>query len=155
MYVIVWNAICKIIPLPKVNSLCQMSIFIHVASKNVCAMPKSIYNMGQCICQMLNFIYVMCKFMYGLRYSCSVVYTTCPDPFCYVAYLKPFMLCLEILLFASIHLYCWQKQHSLCQFLLRPSLLCCICKIIHSCSRLYVAFAKLYVALAESPLDLW
>ena len=42
----VWSAISKIIPWAKVNSICHMSIVIHVASKNVCAMPKSIYNMG-------------------------------------------------------------------------------------------------------------
>ena len=41
-----WSAISKIIPWAKVNSICHMSIFIHVASENVCAMPKSIYNMG-------------------------------------------------------------------------------------------------------------
>ena len=45
-----------------------MSIFIHVASENVCAMPKSIYNMGNCICHMLTFINVVCKFMCDMRY---------------------------------------------------------------------------------------
>ena len=55
-----WSAICKIIPWAKVNSICHMSIFIHVASKKVYAMPKSIYNVGNCIC---HFIYVECNFM--------------------------------------------------------------------------------------------
>ena len=45
-----------------------MSIFIHVASENVCAMPKSIYNMGNCICHMLTFINVMSKFKHDMRY---------------------------------------------------------------------------------------
>ena len=40
--------------------------------------------------------------------ACSVLYAMCPDsfmifPFCYVACLKPFMLCLKIRLYASIH----------------------------------------------------
>ena len=36
-----------------------MSIFIHVASKNVCAMPKSIYNMGDFTGDMPGFVAVM------------------------------------------------------------------------------------------------
>ena len=57
------------------NSICHMSIFIHVASENVCAMPKSIYNMGNCICHMLTFIYVMCKFMCDMRYLIRCMYS--------------------------------------------------------------------------------
>ena len=65
---ILWSAICRIIPWAKVNSICHMSILIHVASENVCPMPKSIYNMGYCICHMLCFINVMWKFMCDMRY---------------------------------------------------------------------------------------
>ena len=65
---ILWSAICKIIPWAKVNSLCHMSIFIHVASENFCAMPASIYNMGNCIFHMLTFINFMCKLICERRY---------------------------------------------------------------------------------------
>ena len=65
---ILWSAICRIILWAKVNSICHMSIFIHVASENVCAMPKSIYNMGNCTCHMLTFINVMSKFKHDMRY---------------------------------------------------------------------------------------
>ena len=41
---------------------------IHIESENDCAMPKSIYNMGNCICHMLTFIYVICRFMSDMRY---------------------------------------------------------------------------------------
>ena len=59
MHSMLWSAICNIIPWSKVNPICYMSIFIHVAFKNVCAMPKSIYNMGNCICHMLTFVNVI------------------------------------------------------------------------------------------------
>ena len=57
LIMILCSAICKIIPWANVNDLCHiMSIFIHVAPKNVRTMPRSIYNMGNYTCHMLNFI---------------------------------------------------------------------------------------------------
>ena len=50
-------------------SLCHMTILIHVASENVCAMPESIYNIGNFVCHnMLNFINVMCELVCVMRY---------------------------------------------------------------------------------------
>ena len=68
LHIFVWSAICKIILYAKVNSICHMPIFIYVASKNVCVMPKSISNMGNFICHTLTFINFMCKFMCDMRY---------------------------------------------------------------------------------------
>ena len=86
----------KMNPQAKVNAICHMSVFIHAAFENACAMPKSIYNMGNCICHMFTFIDML-----------HVLYATSPDPFmiyplCFVACMKPFMLCLKIHLYASI-----------------------------------------------------
>ena len=53
----------------------SMSIFIRVASEIVCAMPKSIYNMGNCICHMLTVINVMCEFMCDMRYLICCMYS--------------------------------------------------------------------------------
>ena len=49
----------------------------------------------------------------------------------------------------------WAKIALSGPIFLRSGLLCCICKIIHLCSRLYVALAKLNVALADSPFGLY
>ena len=70
-----WSAVCKIIPWAKVNSICHISMFIHVASENVCALPKSIYNMGNCVCHIPTFINIMCKFMCDLRYLICCMYS--------------------------------------------------------------------------------
>ena len=50
----VCSAICESIPWANVNFLYHMAIFIHVASENVYAMPKSIYHMGNLTCHTLN-----------------------------------------------------------------------------------------------------
>ena len=159
----VWSAICKIIPWAKVNSICHMSIFIHIASENVCAMPKSIYNMGNCICHMLTFIYVMCRFMCDMRYLiccmfsfiCNVSWSIYDisillcnmSETIYVVSKNPFVCFNSFIIWAKIALSG--------PIFVAFSLLCCIGKIIHLCPRLYVALAKLYVALADSPFDLY
>ena len=76
---ILWSVICKSIPWAKVNFLCDtcMSIFIHVASRNLCTMPKSIYNMGKFTYHMLNFINVMRKFMCDMRYLTHTTLAVC------------------------------------------------------------------------------
>ena len=53
------------------NSLCDMSVFIQIASKNVCAMPKSIYNMNNFTYHVPYFITVICKLM------CDNLFITC------------------------------------------------------------------------------
>ena len=58
---IVSSVICKNVPWPKVSSLCDMSVFIHVAFENVFTEPVSIYNMGIFTWHMPNFMNVMCK----------------------------------------------------------------------------------------------
>ena len=127
-----------------------MSIFIHVSFENVCAMPKSIYNMGNCVCHMLTFINVMCKSMCDMRcliccmfssicnmsrsiYNISILlcsmsetnYVVSKNPFvCFNSFIKWAKIALSVSIFVA------------------SSLLCCICKIIQLCSRLYVALAK-------------
>ena len=61
-------AICKLIPSAKVKSICHMTIFIYAASENVCAMPKSMCNMGNCICHMFTFI-ILCA---NLCVTCGI-----------------------------------------------------------------------------------
>ena len=131
------------------NSICQMSIFIHVASENVCAMPKSIYNMGNCICHMPAFITVMCKFMCVMRY---LIRFTCMFSFlgkvCWSIYEISILLCSmsETIYVVSKNPYVWFNS-----FITWAKI-----ALIHLCSRLYcVALAKLYVALADSPFDLY
>ena len=126
---VVWSAICKIIPRVKVNSICHMSIFIHVASENVCAMPKSIYNMGNCICHMPAFITVMCKFMCVMRY---LIRCTCMFSFignvCWSIYEISILLCS-----VSETIYVWFNS-----FITWAQI-----ALIRLCSRLYcVALAK-------------
>ena len=62
-----------------------MSIFIHVASKIVCAMLKSIYTIGNFMCDMPNFVIVMRRFIcHTLQLLCAMFNFICnmgPDPF--------------------------------------------------------------------------
>ena len=53
--------------------ICDMSIFIHVASNNVRAMLKSIYNTGNFTCDMPNLINDMCKFICYAAFEMSFV----------------------------------------------------------------------------------
>ena len=47
--IMLWSAICKIIPWAKVNSICHfMSIFIHVASEKVCAKAGRLVGLAYC-----------------------------------------------------------------------------------------------------------
>ena len=47
--IMLWSAICKIIPWAKVNSICHfMSIFIHVASEKVCAKARRLVGLAYC-----------------------------------------------------------------------------------------------------------
>ena len=59
----------KINPRAKVNAICHMSVFVHAAFENACAMPKSSFNMGNCICHMLTYIDVTC--------TCDMQYLIC------------------------------------------------------------------------------
>ena len=84
---------------------------------------------------------------------CSVLYARCADPFmiypfCYVARLKPFILCLKNPFVRFNSFITWAKIALSMSIFVASGLLCCNCKIIHLCSRLYVA-------LADSPFDLW
>ena len=69
------DCICKTFPWAKVNSLCHTSMFIHVGSENVCAMPKSIYNMCNfCLINICANSFVTCSVRYVV---CPVLYATC------------------------------------------------------------------------------
>ena len=81
-----WSAIYKkSIPWVKVNYLCIMLLFIHVASENVYIMPKSIYNMGNFTCHMFQFIIA----------NLCVTYGTLFDKYCVQSYIR----CLLIYLY--------------------------------------------------------
>ena len=91
-----------------------MSIFIHVASENVCAKPKiylqfTIRAIVYVICLPSLMLCAKLCLTCGIWYVVySVLYATFPDPFmiyplCYVACVKAFMLCLKMHLYASIH----------------------------------------------------
>ena len=95
---------------------------------------------------------VICGIWYVV---CSVLYATCPDPymiypFCYVACLKAFML--SKYPFVCLNSFIkWAKIALALSIFVASSLLCCICIYAQG----YVALAKLYVALANSPFDLY
>ena len=148
---ILWSAICKIIPRAKVNSICHfMLIFIHVASENICSIPKSIYNMGNCICHMLAFINVMCKFMCDMRYLIWSMLS-------FICYVSWSTYDISIVFSVSETIYVVSKNLFVCfnsfvtwatialsvSIFVASCLICCICKILHLCSILYVALAKL------------
>ena len=105
-----------------------------------------------------SFINVMCKFMYDMRYLiycvfsfiCNASWSSYDISICYAACLKPYIyyvvsknpfLCLNSFI-------TWAKIALSVSIFVASSLLCCICKIIHLCRRLYVA-------LANSPFDLY
>ena len=126
-------------------------------------MPKSIYNMSnfrfQCLISFMLCanLCVTCGIWYVL---CSVLYATCPDPFimypsCYVACLKPFVACKKSICLLQFNCNKGNKIALSVSIFVASIFLYCICKIIYSCARVYVAFTKLYVALIDSPLDLW
>ena len=136
------------IPWEKVNYLCHMLILIHVASKNVWAMPKSIYNMGNFTC------HVICNFMCDMQYLIRCIFSLIcnvswsihdiSNLLCsmsesiYVVSINPFGCFNSFKTWAS-------TAHSVSVFV-ELSLLWCICKTMHSRS-------KLYVAWADSPFD--
>ena len=113
---------------------------------------------------MLNFIYVVCEFMCDMRYLICFMFSFICNVSRSIYNVSVLLCCMS----ETIYVVC-KKSICLLQFncnkgnkiALSVSIfvvsifLCCICKIIYSCARLYVAFAKLYVALTDSPLDLW
>ena len=104
-------------------------------SKNVCSMPKSIYNMGSCICHMLTFVDVMC--------TCDMWYLIC-CMFCFICNVSWSIYDISIMLCSmSETIYVVSKNSFVCfnSFITwakialsvsifgASSLLCCICKI--------------------------
>ena len=93
---------------------------------------------------------------------CSVLYARCPVPFmiypfCYVARLKPFILCLKNPFVCFNSFITWAKIALSVSIFVASSLLCCICKIIHLCWILYVALADLpfdLIVIFSSPTQL-
>ena len=129
----------------------QSYIDIHSCCIRKClCLPKSMFNIGNCLCHMLTFIY-------GIWYAvCSVLYAFCPDPFM----IYPFLLCSVsegIYVVSKNPFVClnsfitWAKIALSLSIFVASSLLCCICIYAQD----YVALAKLYVALANSPFDLY
>ena len=115
------------------------------------------------ICRMLTFINVMCKFMRDMRYLICCMFSS-------ICNVSRFIYDISILLrsmsetiyvvsqnpFACFNSFItWAKIALSVSFFVASSFLCCIYKIIHLCSKLYVALAKLYVALADSPFEFY
>ena len=106
--------------------------FHYVVSKFMC-------DMQYLICCMFSFICNVSWFIYDTICSMSeTIYVVSKNPF----------VCLNSFI-------TWAKIALSVSIFVASSLLCCICKIIHLCSRLYVALANLYVALADLPFDLY
>ena len=111
------------------NSLCHMLVFIHVASGNVWAMPRSIYNMGNFTCL------VICNFLRDMRYLIRCIFSIIMQRilihswyiqllcsmsksiymYMYVVSINAFACFNTFKTLASIHGHQW---HTLCQFLL-------------------------------------
>ena len=92
---------CSFMLHPKMFALCQNL-------STIWAIVYVIYLISLILCANLC---VTCGIWYVV---CTVLHTTCPDPFmiylfCYEACLKEFMLCLKIHLYASIHSLHGQK----------------------------------------------
>ena len=134
----------------KVNSLCQMLIFIHVASENVCAMSKSIYNTGSFICIMLNFIDTMYKLICDMQYLICCISFICKMS--WSIYDVSMLLCsmsesiyvVSGNQFACFKLFItWAKMAHSVSIFVSSSLLCCFAKSMHSCSKFICCTSRL------------
>ena len=118
-----------------------MLLFIHVASENVYAMPKSIYNNGQFYMSYVPFHY--CKFMCDIRYLINIVFSFICSMY-WPIYIISISLCnmsestydMPINPFACFNLFIiWAKIALFVSIFVASSLLRCIGEIMHSYMR--------------------
>ena len=113
-------------------------VSIHLCCIQKCLrMRKSIYNMGNFTCHRLNFTNVVCGSWYVLY---SILHALYPKlfmiyTFCYLACLIH-LCCVWKSMCLLIFIYNMEKNTTLCVNFVASSLLRCIGKIMHSCSKL-------------------
>ena len=125
--------------------------------------PNPSINMSNITCHMLNFINVMCKFMCDMRYLiccmfsfisnvslsiygisislCSLsesIYGASKNPFaCFNSFITCPNIAFSVLIFVA------------------SSLLCCIRKIIHWCSELFIFIGRFLAVIFRHDFSLW
>ena len=112
-------------------------------------------------CHMITFINVVCKCMRDMRYLICCMFSSITiwsiyDISIFLCSMSETIYVVSQNTFACFNSFItWAKIALSVSIFVASSLLCCIYKIIHLCSRLYVALAKLYVALADSPFEFY